>query len=118
MRVVLFGAGASFGSGAVLPCPPPLGAELYRVLRRLFAAWRSIPEVEAGQFVPNFEVGMGSVIEKYGMAVPPLMQDMAVFFAGFGISAGADNLYWRVLRDSGERSDIIWSTLNYECLLE
>ena len=118
MRIALFGAGASFGSGMVLPRPPPLGADLFPVLRRLFVTWRSIPESDAGLFVPNFELGMGSVIEKYGMAVPPLMQDMAILCAGFGLSAGTDNLYWRILADSSTRRDIIWSTLNYECLLE
>ena len=30
--VILFGAGASYGSGHVLPQAPPLGAELYDAL--------------------------------------------------------------------------------------
>jgi hypothetical protein len=118
MRVVLFGAGASFGSGSVVPTPPPLGAGLFPVLHRLYASWRSIPDDAAKLFVPNFEAGMAAVTEKYSMAIAPLMQDMAIFFAAFGMRPEDDNLYLRLLRDTAARKDLIWSTLNYECLLE
>jgi hypothetical protein len=36
MNVILFGAGASFGSGQVNPCPPPLGNNLYKDLKRIY----------------------------------------------------------------------------------
>lgn len=118
MRVILFGAGASYGSGIVAPTPPPLGASLFRVLRRLYSSWRSIPEDTAGAFERHFEDGMQTVIDKHGFAIAPLMQDMAVFFAGFGLPASGDNRYTKLLRAAAGREDILWSTLNYECLLE
>src|SRR5881396_1415673 len=40
MHVILFGAGASYGSGAVHPEPPPLGDQLFDLLARAFLASR------------------------------------------------------------------------------
>src|SRR5437899_3093186 len=103
MRVVLFGAGASYGSGTVVPKPPPLGSQLFEVLHRLYASWRSIPEAEAKEFARDFESGMAHVIEKYGMAVAPLMQDMAIFFASFALPTSGDNLYASLLASANRR---------------
>ena len=61
---------------------------------------------------------MAAVIERHGFAVGPLMQEMARFFAIFHIVEHGRNLYVDVLRRGLERADIVWSTLNYECLLE
>lgn len=119
MRVVLFGAGASYGSGSVAPRVPPLGVELFPALRRLYQHWRAIPAAEAELFATDFEAGMAEVIEKYGMAVAPLMQEMAMFFSVFGIQRESDNRYRRLIQNLvGKRDDVIWSTVNYECLLE
>lgn len=118
MRVVLFGAGASFGSGDVYPKPPPLGADLFPVLRRLYATWREIPEALSNIFQKNFELGMADVIEKHGFAIAPLMREMAIFFSIFGISKGANNRYLKLVKAAATHRDIVWSSLNYECLLE
>ena len=117
MRVVLFGAGASYGSGSVAPKPPPLGADLFPALRKLFPTWRSIPEAEAALFAADFEEGMAQIIERYGMAVGPLMQEVATFFSIFDLDATAQNLY-RDLITAARGRDVLWSTVNYECLLE
>jgi hypothetical protein len=122
MRVFLFGAGASYGSGDVDPAIPPLGSELYDVLARLFTStWGQIPAPVQSELRSNFEVGMGNLIDDYGFAVAPLMQRMAIFFARFGLSKTDENLYSRFfshLRVKGIISDCLISTLNYECLLE
>jgi hypothetical protein len=115
---VLFGAGASYGSGVVAPTVPPLGSQLFPVLRRLYASWRAVPDEAAAQFHQNFEKGMALVIERYSMAIGPLMQDMAVFFSGFTIPPNSPNRYVSIVAATMTRGDILWSTLNYECLLE
>lgn len=117
-KIVLFGAGASHGSGSAIPQPPPLGKDLFAALRRLYASWRSIPEAETSLFEANFETGMGSVIERYGMAVAPLMQDMAIFFSIFTLRSDTQSLYSTLFRELKDPEKIIWSSLNYECLLE
>jgi len=118
MRIVLFGAGASFGSGHVYPKPPPLGMDLFPALRGLYAAWREVPETLANLFQKSFEAGMAEVIEKHGFAIAPLMQGMAIFFSIFTITRDAQNRYVSLLQSTACRTTIIWSTLNYECLLE
>ncbi|MBU6400344.1 MAG: hypothetical protein KGS61_08500 [Verrucomicrobia bacterium] len=52
------------------------------------------------------------------MAIAPLMQEMAIFFSIFGMPSNADNRYLGILKPNAHRHDIIWSTLNYDCLLE
>lgn len=118
MKVVLFGAGASFGAGEIVPRPPPLGYDLFPALRRLFSTWRAIPEADAALFAGDFEAGMATVVDRYSMAVGPLMQEMALFFSGFGQRQGSSNLYTRLIERAADCRDVIWSTLNYECLLE
>ncbi len=117
-RIVLFGAGASYGCRDVFPRNPPLGNHLFPALQRLYPGWRSIPDEAVELFEDNFEEGMAKVIEKYGMAVGPLMQEMAIFFSIFSIPTQNQNLYVDLIRNLVDRNDILWSTLNYECLLE
>jgi hypothetical protein len=121
MTIVLFGAGASFGSGEVYPYPPPLGSGLYSELRKAYPQWASLPSDLEMKFASNFEEGMGEIISKYGMAISPLMQRMAVYFAGFSLRKNSDNLYVSLLSELKRRdklSKTILATLNYECLLE
>ncbi len=121
MTIILFGAGASFGSGDVYPYPPPLGNRLYLELRKQYSEWASLPSDLDKKFESNFEEGMGEIISKYGMAISPLMQRMAVYFAGFSLRKYSNNLYVSLLRElkaRGKLSETILTTLNYECLLE
>jgi hypothetical protein len=117
-RIVLFGAGASYGSGEVLPRVPPLGPDLFEALSRLYPNWRSIPTNLANLFESNFEVGMAEIIEKHGFAIAPLMQEMAIFFSIFNLPNANENRYERLLGSTDKVSSVCWSTLNYECLLE
>ena len=61
MRVVLFGAGASFGCGDVSPRVPSLGNELFSALRRLYKSWRGIPDKLGARFEESFELGMQEI---------------------------------------------------------
>lgn len=117
----LFGAGASAGAGSILPERPPLGAELFKELRRLCPrTWGSLSASMATDLELDFEAGMGRVAEEMSVVVPSLMRDMAVYFIQFR-SIGRGSLYDRLIRDLEERGllgSAVFSTLNYECILE
>jgi hypothetical protein len=61
---------------------------------------------------------MAEVIEKFGHSVGPLMQEMARFFSIFTIPATPPNLYVELIHSLLDGGDILYGTLNYECLLE
>ena len=115
---MLFGAGASFGSGQVVPKPPPMTADILVALERLFpTAWGALPQDLRLLLRSDFEVGMKEVGEKNPHDLPPLQRSMASFF--FGFVPGQDNLY----RDLARRiKHNAWPgvliSLNYERLLE
>ena len=117
----LFGAGASYGAGGTLPEQPPLGTQLFDVLERQFpSTWGRLPGDVAAQFRNNFEMGMRVVYDSFGMAVPQLMRDMAIFFIQFRPYLRR-TLYCRLiddLRKTDKLNESIFSTLNYDCVLE
>lgn len=117
MKIVLFGAGASFGAGRFRPKAPPLGFQLFDSLSKLFSTWRSVPQDAKSLFESNFEEGMAHVINNHGFAVAPLMQEMAIFFAQFRPDS-QQSLYDDLFADPAVFKDVIFATLNYECLLE
>jgi len=131
-RVILFGAGASFGSPAVLPVPPPLGADLYGVLAKAFPdSWGGVSDELQLKFEDHFETGMGALWDMYPAAVSSLkpgapsphrlMQDMARLFMSYHLAPGAHDLYTRFLielRNASKGKDTCMSTLNYEHLAE
>ncbi len=119
--VFLFGAGASAGAGGILPERPPLGVELFGELERLFpGSWGALPPDVAAGLRANFEEGMAALAGRYGMAVPGLMRDMAVYFIQFRPVA-RDSLYNRLVTELAHRGLLertAFSTLNYDCVLE
>ena len=131
-RVVLFGAGASFGSRSILPVPPPLGVDLYKLLARAFPkSWGAVSGSLKERFEEHFEIGMGELWSMYPAAMSPLkdgapspnvlMQDLARFFMSFRIAPNQQDLYSRFLLELLKRSkanDTCFATLNYEILLE
>jgi len=122
MKAILFGAGASHGAGDTLPVSPPLGRDLFPALARLFrGSWGQIPGEAAALFADDFEAGMAVVIEKYGLAVGPLMQKMAIFFSWFAAGNEGSNLYTRFFREAYRLElvpNLLVSTINYECIAE
>lgn len=131
-RLVLFGAGATYGSSGIVPCSPPLGKELFPVLRRAFpASWGSFSEDLEIAFREHFEIGMIALLAKYPKAVQPLepgapsphalMQDLARFFLTFELAPGYGDSYSRfliALLQSPRGLRTRFATLNYEHLLE
>lgn len=120
--MVLFGAGASHGAGSIIPEPPPLGLALYDALLRSYpGSWGALPEnVQATFRTGGFETGMRAVYDTFGQAIPQLMREMAVYFVQFR-PFGRDSLYCRLIRDLQKENvlpQLIFSSLNYECVLE
>jgi hypothetical protein len=122
MNVFLFGAGASFGAGDIIPERPPLGNALFAELARCFrGSWGSLPDEVAALFSSNFEKGMAVLWERFSPAVPELMQQMAIYFVQFRPRAPGTTLYCRLINaieKTSARERVLLSTLNYECLLE
>lgn len=115
---LLFGAGASYGSGDVTPRPPPLAADLLVPLKRLFPTiWGALaPEHEAA-LANDFEAGMKMLGEQQSHYLPPLQRALASFF--FDFVPGRDNLYRKLARRiKGSDWPGILISLNYERLLE
>lgn len=121
-QLILFGAGASFGVGSVVPNPPPLGNKLFTELVRHFPhTWGAMPAEYSDLFATNFEVGMEQIWSHESMWIAQLMQDMAIYFAQFGTRNPDNSLYSRLVRHINRRrlrTTVTLSTLNYECLLD
>ena len=119
-RVILFGAGATYGSEAVAPSIPPLGADLFDELRAAYPqAWGTIPDERRPSFVPNFELGMRDVWESGSHTGPTLVRCMAHYFTRFRPLVG--NTYSSLLAAldrQGVLDGTFFSSLNYECVLE
>ncbi len=119
-KVILFGAGASYGSEQSTPYCPPLGAGLFDELQKRYPdAWGTVPKEKRGLFVPNFEPGMKELWDSNWHGTSALMRAMADYFAMFRPLEG--NSYSRLiehLSSHGAIAGTTFSTLNYECLLE
>ncbi|MHA1951618.1 MAG: hypothetical protein ACXAEN_20215 [Candidatus Thorarchaeota archaeon] len=122
MILFLFGAGASYGAGHILPRPPPLGSRLYDELRITFpSTWGRLPLNFDTMFRLNFEEGMGYLWNRGLQLTPTLLQELAVFFASFRLDRSKEDAYSKLitrLQTLELLNDIVFSTLNYECLLE
>lgn len=116
--MLIFGAGASSGSGEVEPKPPPMAVGLFAVLNRLFpAVWGGLSQEVMDLMASDFEAGMRMIGEVHPHMLPPMQRSMASFF--FGFYPGKNNLYRRLAR---KINGVDWSgafvSLNYERLLE
>jgi hypothetical protein len=120
--VFLFGAGASYGAGHILPCPPPLGSGLYNELKNSFPiTWGRLPPKIDKMFEIHFEDGMGYLWNKMESYVPDLLQSLAMFFAGFRLDGSKQDSYSKLftrLINEMMINDVVFSTINYDCLIE
>ncbi|NBI45434.1 hypothetical protein [Burkholderia sp. ISTR5] len=114
MRVVLLGAGASYGSGDVHPHPPPLGAALFPALEAVGGVFAEMPERLKEEFRKDFETAMGQYFEEAG-SVMEFQRGLAKYFSQF--TPGPNNEYMRMIRTLGV-TRYIYITLNYDLLLE
>ncbi len=114
--LILFGAGASYGSDT--SSTPPLGADLFDQLARFNPdGWGKIAPDLAVTFRADFERGMTGLADQNPHALPPLQRAMAAYF--FRFQPRNTNLYFKLaqlIHRSGWTGTI--ATLNYERLLE
>lgn len=122
--VFLFGAGASKGAGAIIPEAPPLGNPLFFELAKSFpGSWGSLPKEVEKNFTDSalgFERGMQLIYENFGTAIPQLMREMAIYFIQFRPIPGK-SLYCKLIKrliENGLIGQTVFSTLNYDCILE
>lgn len=116
--LILVGAGASFGSGDVQPCCPPLGNGPDGLFARLEAAGgqaASFPTDLRTLFRTDFEKGMAQFYEFADGDIMRFQREMAAYLAAF--SPGKENAYVRLIRTIGPRR-AIYASLNYDLLFE
>lgn len=115
-----FGAGASYGAGDIIPEQPPLGAQLFDSLAKIYPNfWGAFPREIRKEF-HNFEKGMEIIHKKYFGLIPILMQQMAIFFIQFR-PYSFSSLYCNLIDELIKMKMIehsIFSTINYECIIE
>jgi hypothetical protein len=113
VRVVLFGAGASFGSD--VSGTPPLGPDLFLALTQSSPEWASLPAPWPARFKSDFEGAMAALIQA-GIFAALQWSMAAYFFKQFRVSDAS--VYLRLLRELvGTDQNIAFVTLNYETLL-
>jgi hypothetical protein len=117
----LFGAGASYGAGSVLPHPPPLGDGLYDELRSAFpTTWGNLAPELADLFTREFETGMDAMWHSGQEQSQPLAE-IGRYFASFHPTPSEPSCYLRLIQLLESRNLIDrcgFATLNYECLLD
>lgn len=120
MRLILFGAGASYGCERASPYCPPLSKRLFDDLQKQYPnAWGKLPKSWRTKFVPSFEPGMKELWDSGSHDTSALMRCMADYFARFRPLPGS--AYHRLLEHLNARDAFrgtYFSTLNYDCLLE
>lgn len=113
---MLLGAGASYGSASANV--PPIGAGLFKELRRFDpTGWGALDTDLASRFESDFELGMRHLAQVRSHDMPILQRAMAAYF--FSYLPSQDSLYIRLaklIRSSAWQGAI--ATLNYERLLE
>ncbi len=111
MRVVFFGAGASYGSEPSAPVPP-LGSDLFDALAKFAPlTWGAVPDPWPARFRADFESAMVGFIDAGGFGAP-LQWDMAEFFYRL-FSATTASAYVDLLQHLAARmKDLQFVTLN------
>ncbi|AEG01827.1 hypothetical protein [Methylomonas methanica] len=117
MISIIFGAGASYGSGGCSPTNPPLGNNLFSELEKLKGAYYKLNNDSKSVFkTEGFEAGMATVADD-SRVINPLQKELACYLSSFSIKS--DNAYVRLfnkLRACLDQINIV--TLNYDLLIE
>ena len=114
-RIVLLGAGASFGSVDATPSVPPLGMGLFDALVARGGLASELPAELQDIFRSNFEVGMAHLYKHYPSDVMRFQRELAGFVAQF--QPGPKNAYVRMIEKLNIRRCLL-CTLNYDLLIE
>lgn len=117
MITILFGAGASYGSGNCKPTNPPLGDKLFEELILIEGAFSKLDIDTKQEFKTNgFESGMATIAND-SRIINPLQKELAKYFSKFVICP--DNAYARLFnRLKNVINKINIATLNYDLLIE
>jgi len=114
---LIFGAGASHGSGGCSPTPPPLGNDLFNELTKLNGAFSMLDNSSKAIFSSEgFEAGMAT-ISNDSRIINLLQKELACYISKFSVKT--DNAYIRLfnkLNSCIEHINI--ATLNYDLLIE
>lgn len=114
-RIVLLGAGASFGSIDASPSTPPLGGQLFDALASRGGLAATLPEDLKSTFRANFEEGMAAFYEYADGDVMRFQRELAHYLATF--TPGPDNVYVHLIRELGINR-FIFCSLNYDLMFE
>ena len=114
-KIILFGAGASSGSGEVSPYPPPLGKDLFDRLDALGKTASKIPPELKDVFRRNFEDGMRDYVLHKDRNIMSFQRELAGYLAAF--EPGEKNHYIELLKGINSKR-VIFASLNYDLLLE
>lgn len=117
MISLIFGAGASFGSGGCSPKNPPLGNDLFHELEELGGAFYRLDVSSKSVFrADGFEAGMATVADD-SRVINPLQKELASYLSKFTIKP--DNAYARLFNKLANCLEKInLTTLNYDLLIE
>jgi hypothetical protein len=118
----LFGAGASYGAGDILPRCPPLGKDLYAELGHAFPdTWGNLPDNLPRSFERDFESGMEALWRREGQDQSQPLMEIARYFAGFHPGPSEPSCYLQLIRLLASCHLIGtcgFATLNYDCLMD
>jgi hypothetical protein len=113
--VVLFGAGASAGSGWVTPYSPPLGLQLFDQLERFGQVAAALPDQIKLALREDFESGTRQLAIHDSRLLIQFQKEMSRYLIQF--SAGPGNLYRSVFK-AFLGSNVTYATLNYDMIFE
>lgn len=117
MITIIFGAGASLGSGMTQPYNAPLGNQLFGKLVSLNGAFSRLPkEIKMSFEKDGFESGMKK-ISNNSVIINPLQKEIACYLSKF--KSTPCNAYTRIFYKLRHLMDSInIATLNYDMLIE
>lgn len=114
--LVLFGAGASYGSEPEIGSEtPPLGNNLFSELCKLGGVSSQLPADIKKSFHGNFEEGMGVFNERMSVELQSFHRELSSYLADFAPSL--NSYYVKLLRLLHGRN-VIFGSLNYDMMLE
>jgi hypothetical protein len=115
VKIILFGAGASFGSEANKEYTPPLGPNLFKKLESRGGVASSIPDEIKSLFHEDFESGMREYNIYTNNNSMTFQRELAHYLAEF--SPNENNAYSEVIKEFGV-NNITYVSLNYDLLFE
>lgn len=130
-NLILFGAGASYGSKSIYPKQPPLGKDLFDELSSesrvdkisMGHFWGAIKNSQNHSFYEeNFEPAYQKIIDNWGGNYElHTMAEMALYFSEFKVKSHSENIYSlfvKALKEETDINSIVFSSLNYDCIFE